>query len=92
MIDEKVKSRLIEIPLSDNNIRSAGATALSDALKTNTSLTELCLDCGSRSQIQEYAFVFTFFTIQVNGIGKAGEAALCDLLKTNTSLTRLDVM
>ena len=68
MIDEKVKSRSIVIPLSDNNIRSAGATALSDALKTNTSLTELCLDCGSRSQIQEYAFVFTFSQFKSMGL------------------------
>ena len=84
----------ILIKLSVNKIGSTGATSLSDALKSNTTLTKLNLS-GEKSNTQ-MAFInnslfFHSYQTTDNWIGYTGAASLSDALKTNTTLTELDL-
>ena len=70
-----------------------GATSLSDALKSNTTLTELYLSCDDKERLKRppstiYSFPFPFISTGYQ-IGDAGAASLSEALKSNTTLTEL---
>ena len=72
-----------------------GATSLSDALKSNTTLTELYLSCDDKERLKRppstiYSFPFPFISTGYQ-IGSAGAASLSEALKSNTTLTELDL-
>ena len=69
-------SALKSANLSMNDIGDGGVIAISEALKTNSTLTELGLESGYRS---------------TNKIGPAGAQALADMLKVNSALVSLDL-
>ena len=81
---------------TDNEIGDTGATSLSDALKSNTTLAQLNLSCKSKrsntpiTSINK-ALLFILIKSTGNKIGEAGRASLCDALKSNTTLTELDL-
>jgi hypothetical protein len=61
------------------------AIKLSEALKLNTSLTELNIDCNN--------LLFRFIQLYTdNEIGTEGGIALCEALKSNSSLTSLKII
>ena len=72
-----------------NEIGAEGGRAIAEALKTNTSLTELNL--GLTQQPQQQHFSFSHFQITANNIGSEGCRAIAATLKTNTSLTELNL-
>jgi hypothetical protein len=67
-----------------NNIGNDGTIKLSEALKSNSSLTRLDLSCNS-------LIVASFSRIADNNIGSKGAIGLSEALKANTSLTSLDL-
>ena len=77
---------------TDNAIGERGATSLSDALKSNTTLTKLDLSCEQKTT-QIVSINKPLFSIHINStdnsIGEAGRASLSDALKSNTTLTTL---
>ena len=68
------KSPLKSANLGLNDIGDEGVIAISEALKTNSTLTELGLESYSES---------------TNKIGPAGAQALADMLQVNSALTSL---
>ena len=81
----------------DNKIGDTGATSLSEALKSNTTLTKLnlCRDNKRKkthkrhpSTIHSFPFIFTPTD---NNVGDTGAASLSESLKSNTTLTELDL-
>ena len=79
-----------------NNIRERGATSLSDALKSNTTLTKFNLrgkhKRNDTNGIHQQFILFLFLIKPTdNKIGKRGTASLCDALKSNTTLTVLNL-
>ena len=83
--------------ITDNKIGETGATSLSEALKSNITLTELNL-CGEdnrkkthkRTSINNSLFSF-LTTITANSIGETGATSLSEALKSNTALTKLNL-
>ena len=80
-----------------NRIGDAGATTLSESLKSNTTLTKLYLSGEDKrkktrerhpSTIHFFSFLFT---TTGNEIGDTGAISLCEALKSNTTLTQLDL-
>ena len=78
-----------------NNIGNAGATSLSEGLKTNTTLTKLDFSCQHKDKktytkdIQNH-FLFHFISNKTaNEHTMSGINALKDALITNTTLTQL---
>ena len=80
-----------------NVIGDTGATSLSEALKTNATLTELNLNGEDKrkktlkrypSTIHSFSFLFTSTG---NTIGDTGAASLSEALKSNTTLIKLDL-
>ena len=69
-------SRLKSANLGANRIGDEGVIAISEALKTNSTLTELGLQSYDES---------------TNLIGPAGAQALADMLKVNSPLTTLNL-
>ena len=69
-------SALKSANLGLNHIGDEGVIAISEALKTNSTLTELMLESKWDSK---------------NKIGPAGAQALADMLKFNSALTDLDL-
>ena len=69
-------SALKSANLGMNDIGDEGVIAISEALKTNSTLTELGLDSLSRS---------------TNKIGPAGAQALAHMLKVNSALVSLNI-
>lgn len=77
---------------TDNYVNEAGSVALGEAIKTNTTLTEL--DLGSvlficetylkRTSVSSYSYSGNY--VKTQGIATLGEA-----LKVNTALTWLDL-
>ena len=70
------------------------AKSLSEALKSNTALTELDLRCeDKRNDTQMASINNPLFSILVkstdNNIGERGAKSLSDALKSNTTLTKL---
>ena len=80
---------------TDNEIGERGATSLSDALKSNTTLTELSL--GGEHKINNTKVTpinnSFFHSIKQTGkkIGDIGATSLNHALKSNTTLTKLDL-
>ena len=86
----------ILIKSTDNNIGDPGAKSMSDALKSNTTLTELNLRSGHKRNNTQMTLVNNpLFSISikstVNKIGDTGATSLSDALKSNTTLTELDL-
>ena len=84
------------IVLTDNWIRETGATSLSEALKSNTTLTELDLNCEYRrkktnKRHSSTIHSFLFSTQTGNLIGDIGMTSLSEALKSNTALTELSL-
>src|SRR5438270_45813 len=87
---------------SGNNIGRAGARALAESLKQNTTLTNLNLSCmselGNHSlQLRDgikltiCACLLIPCSFSVNNIGGKGASALAESLKQNTTLTNLNL-
>ena len=79
-----------------NNIRERGATSLSDALKSNTTITQLILsgeDIGNNTQMASINSPLFPILIKPTGnhIGETGATSLSDALKSNTTLIELDL-
>ena len=78
-----------------NKIGDKGATPLSEALKSNTTLTQLNLsgeDKRRHTKDIHQQFTFSFhFTKTGNEIGDVGATSLSEALKSNTTLTELDL-
>jgi hypothetical protein len=80
-----------------NRIGDAGAAALSEALKSNATLTSLSLagnrigDAGAAALSEALKSNATLTSLQVssNRLGDAGAAALSEALKSNATLTTL---
>ena len=77
-----------------NSIREGGATLLSEALKTNKTLTELNLTCEDKKRHligvnQQITFFSFLFSSTDNWIGVRGATTFSESLKTNTTLTKL---
>ena len=86
----------ILITSTGNNIGEAGATSLSESLKTNTTLTELYMDCDDKNTQRAYTnkqitFFFFFTALTGNDIGNTGTTSLSEALKSNTTLTKLSL-
>ena len=80
---------------TDNGIGDTGATSLSDGLKTNTTLTELCL-WGKTQNNQSFFFNKKIIHFHPNNnldneIRNHGAKALSNALKINTTITDLDL-
>ena len=80
-----------------HNVEDIGATSLSKALKSNTTLMKLDLGGDDKrkkthkwhtSSIHSFSF---FITSTDNNIGGAGAASLSKALKSNTTLTKLNL-
>ena len=81
---------------TENNIGDTGATSLSDALKSNTTLSNLNLDSeDKRNNTQMASISGSFFPILIqstdNNIGETGATSLSDVLKSNTTLMKLNL-
>ena len=84
----------INIKSTDNKIGERGATSLSDALKSNSTLTELDLSRAHKRNNTQMASINDplFHSHQTgNSIGDRGATSLSDALKANTTLTKLDL-
>ena len=82
------------IKSSVNNIGERGAKALSDALKSNMTLTKLTLGGEYKRNSTQMAFInnplfFILIKSTGNGIGETGTTALSDALESNSTLTEL---
>ena len=77
---------IIESHSSYNNIGSSGATSLSEALKVNSSLTQLGLTMSLKDQL----IIIESHSIY-NNIGDSGTRSLSEALKVNSSLTQLNL-
>ena len=82
------------IKSTGNNIGETGASSLSDALKSNTTLTQIDLSGeDKRSNTQMASINKPVFSILIksteNYIRETGVKALSDALKSNTTLTQL---
>ncbi|KAF9088923.1 hypothetical protein BGX27_002596, partial [Mortierella sp. AM989] len=90
---------LITLDLRDNSIRFTGAQALSEALKSNSTLTTLNLqqnsigDNGAQalSEALKSNSTITTLDLQQNFIGDNGAQTLSETLKTNSTITTLDL-
>jgi hypothetical protein len=84
------------ITSTGNEIGDTGATSLSEALKSNTTLIELNMSCEDKRRhtkdIHQQFTLFSFIiTSTVNKIGDTGATSLSEALKSNTALTKLDL-
>ena len=80
-----------------NDIGVQAATALGESLKSNTTLTELNLECKNKrkkthqkTSINNSLFSFLFIST-VNKVGETGATSLSEALKLNTALTKLNM-
>ena len=78
-----------------SNIGYIGATSMSEALKTNTTLAKLDLGCKHKRNKTQIAsnnnIIFLLFQSIGNKIGKEGATSLSEALKSNPTLTQLDL-
>ena len=86
----------ILIKSTGNKIGDTGATSLSEALKSNTTLTQLDLSReDKRNNTQMTSINNPPFSIliksTVNKIGNTGAASLSEALKSNTTITQLNL-
>ena len=96
MISTKTNNSFIIIQSTENNIKEEGTAALSDVLKSNTTLIQLDLNREhKRNNTQMISIsnsLFSFFTKSTdNWIGKRGATLLSDALKSNSTLTELNL-
>ena len=90
----KQYSIFILIKSTDSKIGDTGATSLSDALRLNTTLTQLDLSCEDKrnnTQMTPINNPLFFILIKSTGsdIGDKGATSFSDALKSNTTLTVL---
>ena len=71
-----------------NNIGNGKATSMSEALKTNTTLTKLDLGCKHK---RNKTLIFIFIRSIGSNIGDIGATSMSEALKTNTTLAKLDL-
>ena len=80
---------------TDTKIGDTGATSLSEALKSNTTLTKLNLRGEDKRKTQKTSInnsLFSFlFDSTGNKFGNTGATSLSDALKSNTSLAELNL-
>ena len=86
----------ISIKSTGNTIGETGVISLIDALKSNTTLTQLSLSCSHKRNNTRMASInnplFSIFIKSTdNYIGDTGATSLSDALKSNTTLTELDL-
>ena len=86
----------ILIKSTDNNIGDTGATSLSEALKSNTTLTQLNLWCEHKKKqhangINQQSLLFHSHKKTGNKIGETGRTSFSEALKSNTTLTKLNL-
>ena len=86
----------IFIKSTDNRIGESGTTSLSDALKSNTTLTELYMSGeDTRNNAQMTSINNQLFSIlikyTVSMFGDKGATSLSEALKSNTTLEKLDL-
>ena len=86
----------ILITSTDNYIGETGATSLSEALKSNTTLTELDLwseDKRKKTHKRHPSTIHSciIFTITGNNIGDTEATSLGEALKSNTTLTAFNL-
>jgi len=82
-----------------DHIGPEGAKALAEALRTNTTLTEINLTCngigpeGAKALVETLQLNIKLTTINFgcNGIGDEGAKALAEALRTNTTLTKINL-
>ena len=94
-----INNQLISILIKStgNWIREGGATSLSDALKSNTTLIELKLNSvkAKESNTQMASINKQLFSILIkltaNKIGERGATSLSDALKSNATLIQLEL-
>ena len=83
----------IRITSTVNNIGDTGATSLSEALKSNTTLAILYLDRQDKrrkAHKRHPSTIHSFIHISTgNIIGETGATSLSEALKSNTTLTKL---
>ena len=73
-----------------NDIKSDGAEFIGEALKTNSTVTQLDLSMMPSERNSVYLFIHLFFTNKYNSIGSDGTKAIAEALKTNTHITRIN--
>ena len=82
---------------TDNDIGDTGTAALSESLKSNTTLTQLNLNCEDKRKkthkisISNSLFSFSLFITTASDIGETGATSLGEALKPNTTLTQLNL-
>ena len=79
----------LSLTFKGNGIGSVGAKAIGEALKTNSTLTEVSLNIMHHPLFFSNSFIFLDFT--GNKIDEDGSKAIKEALKTNTSLTKLNL-
>ncbi|KJE95511.1 hypothetical protein CAOG_05960 [Capsaspora owczarzaki ATCC 30864] len=96
---DKVKNASGELEFRTNQIGDAGAQAMAEALKVNTTLTELYLwygqvgDAGAQAFAEAFKVNTTLTKLNLfkNQIGWAGAQAIFEALQVNTTLSSLDL-
>ena len=81
--------------MTDNDIAEGGGKALGEALKVNSTLKELNVECKSQITYSqnEVLLQLTLFEMRTgNKLGDAGAEALSEGLKTNSGLTELNLI
>ena len=92
-----IHSFSILITSTDNEICETGVKALSEALKSNTTLTKLNLDGvgkkkeGTQKISINNSFVSVLKSSTANKVRDTGATSLSEALKSNTTLTELDL-
>ena len=83
--------------ITGNDIKDIGATSMSEALKSNTTLTALDLSCQDKREkthkrhpSTNHSF-FLHFTSTDNNIDEKGATSMSEALKSNTILTKLNM-
>ena len=77
---------------TDNWSGETGVTSLSEALKSNTTLTKLDLSGEDKKHQKDILHQFTSFLMQTgNDFRDTGITSLSEALKSNTTLTTLDL-
>ena len=83
------------IHFTDNQIGDDGAKAISEALKTNQSITHInlsCMNTNSHFQLNSLSLTLNYiFHFIGNKIGDDGARAISEALKTNQSITYIDL-
>ena len=79
--------------MTDNDIDNSGAYNLSEALKTNTTLTELDLSCEDKWTHKRHppASHSSLSSHTDNIFRDLGATSLSEALESNTTLTKLDL-